>query len=113
MMYTEKDLELARDIAREQYTDGVPASNAQWGEGDPDDPNWREDEDDEPTPEDMRQFLLDRGYPLRALAPLDDTTLKQWYKDELEEMNQHEEDNRCDYERHPLDSSYYEDARFM
>lgn len=35
-MYTDKDLEHARDIAREQYTDGVPASNAQWGEGDPD-----------------------------------------------------------------------------
>ena len=46
-MYTDKDLELARDIAREQYTGGVPASNAQWGEGDPDDPHWREDEDDD------------------------------------------------------------------
>ncbi len=35
MMYTDKDLELARDIAREQYTD------------DPDDPHWWEDEDDD------------------------------------------------------------------
>jgi hypothetical protein len=34
-MYTDKDLELARDIAREQYTD------------DPDDPHWWEDEDDD------------------------------------------------------------------
>ena len=30
-MYSDKDLELARDIAREQYTD------------DPDDPHWQED----------------------------------------------------------------------
>jgi len=47
-MSTEKIQELARDIAREQYTDdpddGVPASNAQWGEGDP---HWWEDEDEE------------------------------------------------------------------
>ena len=34
-MYTEKAYELARDIAREQYTD------------DPDDPHWWEDEDDD------------------------------------------------------------------
>ena len=46
-MSTEKIEELARDIAREQYTDGVPASNAQWGEGDPDDPHWWEDENDD------------------------------------------------------------------
>ena len=46
-MYTEKAYELARDIAREQYTD------------DPDDPHWWEDkDDDEPTPEDMRQFFV-------------------------------------------------------
>ena len=45
-MSTEKIEELARDITREQYTDGVPASNAQWGEGDPDDPHWWDDEDD-------------------------------------------------------------------
>ena len=50
-MYTDKDLELARDIAREQYTDGVPASNVQWGEGDPDDPHWWEDEDDDDDPD--------------------------------------------------------------
>ena len=34
-MYTEKALELARDIAREQYTD------------DPDDPHWWDDEDED------------------------------------------------------------------
>ena len=39
MMYTDKDLELARDIAREQYTD------------DPDDPHWWEDEDDDDEPD--------------------------------------------------------------
>ena len=38
-MSTDKDLELARDIAREQYTD------------DPDDPHWWEDEDDEDDPD--------------------------------------------------------------
>jgi hypothetical protein len=64
-MSTEKIEELARDIAREQYTD------------DPDDPYWWEDEDDD---------------------------------DEEEESD---DDYGCDYERHPLDSSYYEDARFM
>ena len=67
MMYTEKDLELARDIAREQYTD------------DPDDPHWWEDEDDD--------------------------------IDEDEESD--DDDYGCDYEKHPLNSSYYEDARFM
>ncbi len=39
IMYTEKDYELARDIAREQFTD------------DPDDPHWWEDEDDEDDPD--------------------------------------------------------------
>lgn len=38
-MSTEKIEELARDIAREQYT------------GDPDDPHWWEDEDDEDDPD--------------------------------------------------------------
>ena len=38
-MSTEKIEELARDIAREQYTD------------DPDDPHWWEDEDDEDDPD--------------------------------------------------------------
>ena len=38
-MYTDKDLELARDIAREQYTD------------DPDDPHWWEDEDEDDDPD--------------------------------------------------------------
>ena len=38
-MSTDKDLELARDIAREQYTD------------DPDDPHWWEDEDDDDDPD--------------------------------------------------------------
>ena len=38
-MSTEKIEELARDIAREQYTD------------DPDDPYWWEDEDDEDDPD--------------------------------------------------------------
>jgi hypothetical protein len=38
-MSTEKIEELARDIAREQYTD------------DPDDPHWWEDEDDDDDPD--------------------------------------------------------------
>ena len=38
-MSTEKIEELARDIAREQYTD------------DPDDPHWWEDEDDDDEPD--------------------------------------------------------------
>ena len=33
------------------------------------------------------------------------------YYDEYYE--EEDRDERCDYERHPLDSSYYEDARFM
>ena len=56
----EKAIELARDIARERYTD------------DPDDPYW-------------------------------------WSEDEDEE----EDDDRSDYERHWLDSGYYQDARFL
>ena len=64
-MYTDKDYELARDMAREQYTD------------DPDDPYWWDDEEDD--------------------------------IDEDEDID----DDRCDYEKHPLDSSYYEDARFL
>ena len=39
-MYTEKAYELARDIAREQYTD------------DPDDPHWWEDEGEDEDPYD-------------------------------------------------------------
>lgn len=38
------------------------------------------------------------------------------YEDELFEEDYREEDyrdERSDYERHPLDSSYYEDARFL
>lgn len=61
--HCEKAKELARDIAREQYTD------------DPDDPHWWEDED--------------------------------------EDEDADEDDDRSDYERHWLDSGYYQDARFL
>ena len=43
-------------------------------------------------------------------------THTEYYEEEVFEEDYREEedrDERCDYERHPLDSSYYEDARFM
>ena len=60
----EKAIELARDIARERYTD------------DPDDPHW-------------------------------------WNEDEDGDEDEDEDDDRSDYERHWLDSGYYQDARFL
>ena len=81
-MSPEKIQELARDIAREQYTD------------DPDDPHWSEDEDDdEPTTENMRQFLLDCGYPKRAIDMISDKEVVQWYNDEIEEQQEQESDD--------------------
>ena len=42
---------------------------------------------------------------------------EEHYEEEYYEEEYHEEeeeiDYRSDYERHPLDSSFYEDARFM
>ena len=98
-MYTEKALELARDIAREQYTD------------DPDDPHWWEDEgededadEDEPlTIEDKRQFLIKCGYPKRAIDMIDDEEVLQWYDDEIKEQQEQEYDDtpRNPSERYP------------
>lgn len=94
-MSNEKIQELARDIAREQYTD------------DPDDPHWwNEDEDedeDEPTTEHMRQFLLNCGYPKRAIDMIDDKEVVQWYNDEIEEQQEQESDDtpRNPSERYP------------
>ena len=43
-------------------------------------------------------------------------THAEYYEEEVFEEDYREEDDRderCDYERHPLDSSYYEDFRFL
>ena len=43
-------------------------------------------------------------------------THEQYFEQETFEEDYREEeerDERCDYERHPLDTSYYEDARFL
>jgi len=43
-------------------------------------------------------------------------THAEYYEQEVFEEEYFEEedrDERCDYERHPLDSSYYEEARFL
>ena len=83
-MSTEKIQELARDIAREQYTD------------DPDDPHWWDDEDEDGDsvewPEDPYE-----GFCLR--------------RDEDEYGGEEEEpEPRSLYEKYPLDSSYYQTA---
>lgn len=94
-MSTEKDFELARDIAREQYTD------------DPDDPHWAENGDEEgdkcPTIDDKRQFLIDCGYPKRAIDMISDKEVVQWYNDEIEEQQEQEFDDtpRNPGERYP------------
>ena len=47
----------------------------------------------------------------------DDPDDPHWDTEEDEDIDEEEEsdddDYGCDYEKHPLDSSYYEDARFM
>ena len=84
-MSTEKIQELARDIAREQYTD------------DPDDPYWWDEDEDEDGdsvewPEDPYE-----GFCLR--------------RDEDEYGGEEEEpEPRSLYEKYPLDSSYYQTA---
>ena len=43
-------------------------------------------------------------------------THAEYYDEEYNEedyLEEEERDERCDYERHPLDTSYYEDARFL
>ena len=80
-MSTEKALELARDIAREQYTD------------DPDDPHWWDDDEDEDGdsvewPEDPYE-----GFCLRR-----------------DPDEQGEDEPRSLYEKYPLDSSFYQTA---
>ena len=41
-------------------------------------------------------------------------THEQYYEEEYYEEEHYEQtDDRCTYERHWLDSSYYEDARFL
>ena len=69
--------------------------------------------DEDVTIEEKRQYLIDCGYPARAIDRLSDAEVEQWVLDEIEEQEKLDEDNRCDYERHPLDSSYYEDSRFL
>ena len=69
--------------------------------------------DEDVTIEEKRQYLLDCGYPARAIARLNDAEVEQWVLDEIEEQEKPDEDERCDYERHSLSSSYYEDARFL
>ena len=41
------------------------------------------------------------------------THAEQYEEEVFEEEYYEQTDERCDYERHPLDSSYYVDARFM
>ena len=79
-MSTEKIEELARDIAREQYTD------------DPDDPHWWDDDEDEDGdsvewPEDPYE-----GFCLRR------------------DGEQCEDEPLSLYEKYPLDSSFYQTA---
>lgn len=97
-MSTEKIQELARDIAREQYTD------------DPDDPHWWDEGDEEEEPvipnvDKIREFLRQCGYGHIVIDKLDDETAKQWYKDELEELakekQQEDDEPRNSYERYP------------
>ena len=49
----------------------------------------------------MRQFLIDNGYPERAVAMISDQEVKSWYEDELEEQREQEED-----EPEPDDTPY-------
>jgi len=99
-MSTDKNQELARDVAREQYTD------------DPDDPHWWDDEDeDDITIDEKREYLVNCGYPKSSIDKLDDEAVERWYKEELEAQNEPEEDEpRSLYEKYPLDSSYYQTA---